>query len=919
MRRLLRAALAVMLIAAVFACAAQAADSPVHNTILIIDNSRSTTGRHSLGGATDPGGLRFDAARLVYDNVLKSAETGHKGKIAVIVFCGSENCTSYGPMDIDADPAALDAAIGSGLTEAANRDKRDNYTDIRTAVQTARDMMAGFTGQTSVILLTDGVNDLTNVSDPFSRPENIEANEQTVSIIGEMRRMGADFSVIALTAGEPTRHAEDFMAFINRMAAAGGGVEQADGSYGNVLMATQADLNSKLLQMLIRTESAGEASIQASEQAANEEWPFTVPYRGISDATVNITFMPEDKAGIDSIELIAPDGATLTVYGDGAAQPGGGISVTEERSYVMLSIAAPQPGQWRLIVSGTAKSPINTVVRFNHNLKIRAEMPAELHPGDTGAVKVWLDQYNGDHFEPIADSDIYRLSRAVLTVLSPAEDSRPVEIPLEDAGDCFAGEVAADAAGLWFAEVSVRNDYWSDRVNDLSFEVVPAPTKQPEAQASEASGSADDSASGTSETTGSADDSATFIDENTAVIRTEQDGDSFFWQVSADPDAGTVSVSWTGNGVDDAVAELRAEGSDAPLITGIHSGDALDLSDLPMEQEYGLMLTAFTDASGDGGEPGEMPPMQKLELQVVPDIEQTGGAVLSVIDAVVKLAPSAMSSPENIQEAVEAVKAMQDSVSDLSQAVTDSGIGAGDLPGSIGAPDSAAQTGGAATPAEAPVETSAEAPAEAPVETPAETPAEVPAEAPTATDSGVSGMLNTVLDSFRQNWMIAAGGAAALVVLLAAVVLMHGRSGGKSGPKVKGHFKVVCDALNLEKVLQFEGATRISAGSPLTKHPDIAKMKGSKPYDVLSHIQVGMVRTNARGEVPGCDTPQLPNEDVITLTYTDSRTGARQVVCVGSMDAGTSAFQVYDAGRTFEVQFNGNLSMDELLSLQGRR
>ncbi|MBR0367623.1 MAG: VWA domain-containing protein [Clostridia bacterium] len=916
MRRLLRAALAVMLIAAVFACAAQAADSPVHNTVLIIDNSRSTTGRHSLGGATDPGGLRFDAARLVYDNVLKSAETGHKGKIAVIVFCGSENCVSYGPMDIDADPAALDAAIGSGLTEAANRDKRDNYTDIRTAVQTARDMMAGFTGQTSVILLTDGVNDLTNVSDPFSRPENIEANDRTVSIIGEMRRMGADFSVIALTAGDAAKRSEDFMAFINRMAAASGGVEQADGSYGNVLMATQADLNSKLLQMLIKTESAGEASIQASEQAANEEWPFTVPYRGISDATVNITFMPEDKAGIDSIELIAPDGAALTVYGDGAAQPGGGISVTEARSYVMLSIAAPQPGEWRVIVSGTARSPINTVVRFNHNLKIRAELPADLHPGDTGAVKVWLDQYNGDHFEPIADSDIYRLSRAVLTVLSPAEDSRPVEIPLEDAGDCFAGEVAADAAadaaGLWFAEVSVRNDYWADRVNDLSFEVAPAPTpeptKQPEAQASEA--------------TGSAGDSATFIDEYTAVIRTEQDGDSFFWQVSADPDAGTVSVSWTGNGVDDAVAELRAEGSDAPLITGIHSGDALDLSELPMEQEYGLMLTAFTDVGGATGESGEMPPMQKLELQIVPDIEQTGGAVLSVIDAVVKLAPSAMSSPENIQEAVEAVKAMQDSVSDLSQAVTDSGIGAGDLPGSIGASDGGAQTGGAEgaaeAPAETPAETPAEVPAEAPAEAPAEMPAEVPAEAPAPADSGVSGMLNTVLDSVRQNWMIAAGGAAALVVLLAAV-LLRGRSGGKSGPKVKGHFKVVCDILNLEKVLQFEGPTRISSGSPLTKHPDIAKMKGSKPYDVLSHIQVGMVRTNARGEVPGCDTPQLPNEDVITLTYTDSRTGAQQVVCVGSMDAGTSVFQVYDAGRTFEVQFSGNLSMDELLSLQGRR
>ena len=49
--------------------------APSHNYILIIDNSRSTTGRHSLGGATDPRGLRFDAARLVYQNVISSAVT----------------------------------------------------------------------------------------------------------------------------------------------------------------------------------------------------------------------------------------------------------------------------------------------------------------------------------------------------------------------------------------------------------------------------------------------------------------------------------------------------------------------------------------------------------------------------------------------------------------------------------------------------------------------------------------------------------------------------------------------------------------------------------------------------------------------------------------------------------------------------
>ena len=191
----------IALLALAWTCLAETAEQDAvvkpHNYILVIDNSRSTTGKHSLGGATDPRGLRFDAAQLVYQNVVSSGEMGSRGKLGVIVFCGPKNCVSYGPLDID-DPA-LDDKIGKYLNAAANAARRDVYTDIRTALQTASDMMAGFEGDTSVILLTDGVNDLTNRSDPFSRPENIEANEQSAEIVAQMHEQGADFHVIALT------------------------------------------------------------------------------------------------------------------------------------------------------------------------------------------------------------------------------------------------------------------------------------------------------------------------------------------------------------------------------------------------------------------------------------------------------------------------------------------------------------------------------------------------------------------------------------------------------------------------------------------------------------------------------------------------------------------------------------------------
>ena len=357
-------------------------DPMTHNYILVIDNSRSTTGRHSLGSATDPSGLRFDAARLVYQNVLSTAASGGKGQLGVIVFCGPENCVSYGPLDITSDVGLLDAVIGSKLNEAANQDRRDNYTDITTALRTAQGMMRGFQegSDTSVILLTDGVNDLTNQSDPFNRPENIQANNLSAQIVSDMKDSGADFQVVALTAPDAIKGTDDFMVFIDRLAEAGGGEKQDDGSVGNVLMATQTDLNSKLLQSLIKAESASE-SIQNIVEYTPVYEPFRVPYDGITDATVNITFMPEDKPLLEKVELVSPEGDELTLWEKSGKHEQAGIGVKEDRSYIMLSIPSPSAGDWVVVVTSQKTTDgddsqvlINAVVRFNHSIRLKVEM-----------------------------------------------------------------------------------------------------------------------------------------------------------------------------------------------------------------------------------------------------------------------------------------------------------------------------------------------------------------------------------------------------------------------------------------------------------------------------------------------------------------------------------------------------------------
>lgn len=902
MRRIICFALALIaLLSLAYTGFGEAADHPNHNFIIIIDNSRSTTGRHSLGGATDPSGLRFDAAKLVYENVIYTASTGNRGKMGVIVFCGPENCVSYGPMDIDADPDALQNAIGANLNEKANQGRRDNYTDIRTALQTARDMMDGFTGQTSVILLTDGVNDLTNTADPFNQPENIEANDQSVATISDMRRMGTDVYIIALTAQDAIRNTDAFMAFIDRLAAAGGGKPGADGIYSNVLLATQDDLNSKLLQMLIKAESSTEANIQNFALRTPIEWPFSVPYSGISDATVNITFMPQDKPRIERIELVAPDGTAYTLYDGDGVHAEGGISVTEDRSYFILGIPAPQPGDWRVIISSLrqAELPINTVVRFNANLRLRVALPERFTCGEAAEISVCFQQYHGAEYVDLTDSAIYDLSQATLTVLDPAEDSQPVDISMTSAEGRFTARLTPETAGLWFGAVKVQNDYLMKEVNDLAFEVQPAPTAAPAAQS---------------------DDRITVVDD-TMIVKTENGDSDFFWQVEADPESNRLTVSWEGNGADGAEAAIQAAGADAPAITGIHSGDEIDLSALDPDVNYTILLTAFSSAEGaDGDTP---PPIQALDLKLAPDLDDVGDAVLSVIDAAVKIAPTSLSQ-EQLKDALEAMQQAQKDVDGLVDGVTGEGGASGQSTETAqGGKTGQGGTGGASGASEAGRVDAEPANNAAPFDKigaggkgnvvssggagPEIAAPDQQTDAPTAAPQ--SSPIKGILDAIGNNWMLLGGGVVALMLLGAVAFIIVDRS----GEHVSGNLKLQCDPIRLEMLLKFEGRGSLRSGSPITRHPDVAKLKGGKIYDVLSNLTVSMGEADAHGMVEGSEIQHMANEKLLRVTYTDPRSGEAQIIHVGAHDIGDSTLDIYDAGRIYAVTFSGNLSFDETM------
>ena len=988
--------IALLLSSVLTAALAEAEAVTPHNYILVIDNSRSTTGRHSLGAATDPRGLRFDAAQLVYQNVVSSAATGSRGKLGVIVFCGTDNCVSYGPLDID-DPA-LDAGIGDYLNAAANARHRDDYTDIRTALATAQEMLAGFEGNTSVLLLTDGVNDLTNRSNPFSRPENIAANEESAKIVARMREAGVDFHVVALTAQTDVTNSEAFMVFINQLAQAAGGEMGEDGSYNNVLMATQTDLDSKLVQMLIKAESASE-SIQTIVEYTPVNAPFTVPYDGITDATVNITFMPEDKALLERVELADPEGSRHVLWDTDGPHPQADISVTESRSYIMLGIPSPRSGDWNVVVTSRksggddSRVLINAVVRFNHNLRLNVELDDGVTLGEQTGIAAWFQSFNGETFEDLTDSDIYAQSKATLTVYTPGGKKKTVGMKQD--GDRYTVRFTPKAVGAWRAEVKVQNPYVQQTLDDLEFEVKEAPTSEPILEPT-AEPTAEPTEAPTAEPTatpkprqtlvptptpspepevvpvtslalsiepcvtteagqiyltggGKATFSWTLEEETDAVEAVLlqngreigklvsgisfdssffKEGVDYAFRVTAMPLNGTlmgaeptvqslafraapsplaedeitlnveprvedsddaiyvdrnaeqIILSWDIARVTDTVtAELLEDSS--VLADGLASGAAVERALLKDGSEYALRVSALPQ---NGALTGVEPTVQSLSFRLYPLPAAVGGLTLDVSGSEAKNGVSKITG-----NTARLTWSADGNIDHYELTATDA---RGNLV--------AKETLRAGT-----TSYTLNHPGKGDVRVEL---AAVPRYAASGDASVVTTGLTVHRLSFLERfWYILAGAAALLVGGAVALVLLLKERNAKH---VTGTLRVRCDALGLNQLLTFFDDRRgVKLDEPITRHPELAKLKGQKAHALLSNLRLNNAMTDRDGRAPGesaeAESRHRGNARVLRLTCTDPTTRQDTVRYVGRYDVEPTTLAISDGGESYEFTFTG--------------
>lgn len=996
--------IALLALAASWAALAEAAEPDVtavkpHNYILIIDNSGSTRGRHSLGDATDPKGLRFDAAQLVYQNVVSSAATGSRGKLGVIVFCGPKNCVSYGPLDIDDE--ALDDEIGKYLSAAANAKHQDAFTDIRTALQTAQGMLSGFEGNTSVILLTDGVNDLTNRSNPFSRPENIKANEESAQIVAQMHEEGVDFHVIALTAQENVTNADDFMVFINTLAKAGGGAPDADGEYSNVLMATQADLNSKLLQMLIKAESASE-SIQTIVGYTPLDEPFAVPYNGITDATMNITFMPEDKPLLERVALVDPDGVSHTLWDADGAHDEEGISVSESRSYIMLDIARPKAGDWNVEVSSRApenadsRVMINAVVRFNHNLRVKVDMADTVLLGESTRIDAWFQTYDGETFEDLTGSDIYAQSKATLTVFTPGGNKKTVN--MKRYGDRYTVYFKPKVAGDWKAEVRVQNPHLIETRDDLEFHVdapvvTPEPTPEPTPELT-----LEPSLAPTPEPT--PEPTATIRPRQTLVPTPEPTPEPEVIPItslalSIEPCATTeageiflsgdkVAFSWTLEEETDSVEAALLQGE--KVIGRLNAGMSFDTSFFKEGVDYAFRVTAMPKY---GELMGAEPTVQTLAfhaapapltdeeivLDVQPRVEDSDEAVYVDRNAEqIALSWSFTRSTENvtaqlledgevIAEGLQSGDTVERSLlkdgSEYTLAVSalpTNGALAGTEPTqkalafrlyplptavdglTMEVPGNAAKNGvvkikgntaqltwSAAgnidhyeltvTDAKGNLVARENLPASSTGYTLRKGKGDCNVElaaVPRYAADGDAAIARTSLTvhslSFLERFWYFIAAAAALLAGGGVALFMLLKD--RNAKRVTGSLRVRCDALGMNQLLSFfDDRKGVKLDEPITRHPELAKLKGKPAFALLSNVKVNNAVTDREGRAPGesqdADPRHRGNARVMRLTVTDPRTKQDTAYYVGRYDIEPTVVTLSDGVQEHEFTFTG--------------
>lgn len=447
------------------------------NYILVLDNSGSNW---SKVNPTDKDGLRYAAFTRLY-NEMPIDNTS----IGLIIFAGGndENCQRFGPVERNTQEA--DELIYETLQKKSSEHKSDMYTDITFALKAAENMTEDMPdGDTTIILVTDGVNDLTNSSHPLTDPENIQANEDTVKQVARLVDMGNRFYVVGLTAGG---NDSSFMDFVEKMGAAGGGIE-GNGDYGkqklsNVYEATKDNIGEIVSNIL--SENTNNERIEEKNLPTPVDKEYTVR-AGVDDVSITISFDVGDKPNLNEVVLVEPEPVKTEhlVWKDGNIIPvdDDSISVQEDQNYINVRILNPTPGRWGIKVKANKDGiSVNNTIVQNKSVMVRVEAPDTVYAGEKFEVRAYLMEYVNDTYQDMTDEEFYASSTATIRLTDPSGAFMPINMKADRAS--LVADVVLPSEGIWKAAVFVSNDYMSREVPDKQIEVIAPPaTEAPTAE-----------------------------------------------------------------------------------------------------------------------------------------------------------------------------------------------------------------------------------------------------------------------------------------------------------------------------------------------------------------------------------------------------------------------------------------------------
>ena len=132
----------------------------------------------------------------------------------------------------------------------------------------------------------------------------------------------------------------------------------------------------------------------------------------------------------------------------------------------------------------------------------------------------------------------------------------------------------------------------------------------------------------------------------------------------------------------------------------------------------------------------------------------------------------------------------------------------------------------------------------------------------------------------------------------------------RNAKHVTGTLRVRCDALGLNQLLTFfDDRKGVKVDEPITRHGELAKLKGKPAYALLSNVKLNNAVTDRDGRAPGESPEEEPhhrgNARVMRLTITDPRTKQDTVRYVGRYDIEPTTVALSDGGQEQEFTFTG--------------